>query len=232
MRIQYSLATLFVIMVSCALLCWISFVKPSVPRLFTQTDFDTTDLIDAANHFIRLGEARSTNQFEELAAKHQSTEFNIRERIRWVLRIVYSKRNEVPTMYFPDNPIAEAPSVGMPWLSISDEEWPLYPLAKQGKTYFVLYEKNKPPYNMERLEGYLSMYRQVGSFRTERVDQPTAPSQDADAFFLSDRWVNLKWTDSVPGTYYSFDKFGRRLVEFVRQQVPQNDVKKVAGAKK
>ena len=220
MRIQYRLATLFLPIVFCAALCRILFVQPSVPRLFTQPDFDTTDLIDAVNHYVRLGEARSTNQLKELAENHQSTEFNVRERIRWVSRILYLKQDGVPAMYFPDMPLAEAPSAGMPWLSISSDEWPIYPLAKQGKSYFVLYERNKPPRNMENLENYLSMCRQFYVFRTELVDKPTAPSQDADAFFLSDRWTNLKWTDSAPGTYYNFELFGRRLVEFVRQQVP------------
>ena len=82
MRIQYRLATLFLPIVFCAALCRIFFVQPSVPRLFTQPDFDTTDLIDAVNHYVRLGEARSTNQLKELAENHQSTEFNVRERIR------------------------------------------------------------------------------------------------------------------------------------------------------
>ena len=137
MRIQYRLATLFLPIVFCAALCRIFFVQPSVPRLFTQPDFDTTDLIDAVNHYVRLGEARSTNQLKELAENHQSTEFNVRERIRWVSRILYLKQDGVPAMYFPDMPLAEAPNAGMPWLSISRDEWPLYPLAKQGKFKFA-----------------------------------------------------------------------------------------------
>ena len=137
MRIQYRLATLFLPIVFCAALCRIFFVQPSVPRLFTQPDFDTTDLIDAVNHYVRLGEARPTNQLKELAENHQSTEFNVRERIRWVSRILYLKQDGVPAMYFPDMPLAEAPNAGMPWLSISRDEWPLYPLAKQGKSKFA-----------------------------------------------------------------------------------------------
>ena len=169
MRIQYRLATLFLPIVFCAALCRILFVQPSVPRLLTQSDFDTTDLIDAVNHYVRLGEARSTNQLKELAANHQSTEFNVRERIRWVSRILYLKQDGVPAMYFPDMPLAETGNAGMPWLSISGDEWPIYPLAKQGKSYFVLYERNKPPRNMENLENYLSMCRQFSVFRTELV---------------------------------------------------------------
>ena len=100
MRIQYRLATLFLPIVFCAALCRIFFVQPPVPRLFTQPDFDTTDLIDAVNHYVRLGEARSTNQLKELAENHQSTEFNVRERIRWVSRILYLNKTEYPQCTF------------------------------------------------------------------------------------------------------------------------------------
>ena len=170
---RYRCSTLLIFTALAAVLCQFYLANATVPRLFTESKFDVVDLVDAVNHFVDMGEARSIAQMKEIVDCESSPQFNVRERLRWVLRLLYfeSKRREAFDLRgFPDYPFSE--NSCMPYWSISFDQWPIYPVVKQGGSYFVLYEMNHTPRYMEDISAHIASCRRLGRFKSLSVDMP------------------------------------------------------------
>ncbi len=169
------------------------------PKLFTEKNFTSATLAEAANHYIAIGEASSLKELEQLAAQENSAAeyfqgkgFSVGERIGWVCRIVYQPRDRFPL---------RAPKFGelpMPEKTMPAEKWPLFPVALSGSTYFVLKQGYAPHGTPEEVTHYLAYCKRNGIFRNTQVAVPTKEQAATDAAALrkSLPWQAIQWENN------------------------------------
>jgi hypothetical protein len=99
------------------------------------------------------------------------------------------------------------------------EDWPLYPVALSGSSYFVIDAGIIiGASNPEDAASYLQYCRESGVFRTTQVPLPTRTQavDDAAALRTSRAWKAIKWADKGPDFEYHYDE--SRAWEFVQKQ--------------
>jgi len=183
------------------------------PRFFRENAFTSASFAEAVNHFVRLGEAATVEELKGLAEGRDLTNgFSVKVRIGLMCRVLFQPQHGEPIRPPAYGFLMELGSIGLPpglpsssWTNIS-KNWPLYPVARSGSTYFVLSES----YSFEGSGGpedpmvYIAYCRSHGVFRKTIIPVPSkkAATKDAVALRLSAAWRAIKWTDSGEG--YSF----------------------------
>src|SRR5271154_3271760 len=121
------------------LMMTVGLCRAEIPKLFCQPEFSSVTLVDAANHFIAIGETATAKELEGIAANDATNQTGMfsrnNERIGWMCRMLFEPKGRSPL---------RAPKFGklsLPEESLTLEKWPLYPLVLSGSTYFVLSEK-------------------------------------------------------------------------------------------
>ena len=168
------------------------------PKLFRDKHFTCATLADAANHFIALGERAAVKELDSLILDWDTDfqgEFSRNERIGWVCRILFGPKEKEPL---------RAPAYGghhLPYNTMPLSNWPLYPVARSGSTYFVLSEGYTLAGKPEDPKEYLTYCRRTGRFRKEHVPTPTRSRalKDLEKLRQSEAWKAIKWRDSGPG---------------------------------
>jgi hypothetical protein len=175
-----------------------------VPKLFRERSFTATDLAAAVNHYIELGEEAAVKELSELAPDHDSGAkgFTLPERVSWVCRILFQPKG--------DKPLRE-PRYGavlLPYLSMPQSKWPLYPLAASGDSFFVLSEGYSRTGRAEDPKKYLAYCRAKGTFRKIAVPVPTREQALKEVALLheSGAWKAIKWQDSGKGSTYTISE--------------------------
>ncbi|HTR40179.1 MAG TPA: hypothetical protein VMH87_01005 [Pseudomonadales bacterium] len=116
-----------------------------IPRLFTTPDFTPADFAEAVNHFIALGEDGAVKELEQLASKGGNYHlylvedgkegFYYPERVGWMCRALFEGQN---------GQALRPPKFGtleyLPPPDLMTTNWPQFPIARSGSTYFVLWE--------------------------------------------------------------------------------------------
>jgi len=179
-----------------------------VPQLFIQREFNAADVAQAVNYFIALGEEGALSELTKLAPDYDSRfgnfnrSFNRTERVGWVCRILFEPKGKQPLrppMYggldLPDNT--------MPFAN-----WPRYPVAASGKSYFVLSEGYNLAGAPEDPKQYLAYCRAEGIFRKQPVPVPARAEAQHDVAALrqSPAWKTIKWKDSGQGFSYTMSE--------------------------
>ena len=159
-------------------------------------------LAEAVNHFVAVGEQATIRELEALAAPPKSQdaaevhrEIRTRERIGWVCRILYQPKGGKPL---------RPPMYGahhLPVKSMPLKDWPLYPVAASGSTYFILSEGYFLAGYPEHPLDYLDYCRREGRFRKDPIPLPTREQAMKDAARLrqSGAWKAIKWLDQGKG---------------------------------
>ena len=167
-----------------------------IPRLLSQKLFTVSDLAEAVNCYVAMGETASLTAFTQLADRQKDREpfifnagFDVNERIGWLCRILYQPRGHSPL---------RPPRFGtlpLPEKTMSAENWPLYPVALAGSTYFVLKQGYTPDGVPETLGHYLAYCRDHGVFRKTPVVVPNRQQARKDAVHLrkSAPWLAIHW---------------------------------------
>lgn len=197
-----------------------SLCQAEQPKLYTTAEFTCVDLAEAANYYIRLGEAEGIKQLEAHTVDWDSdgldADWNNRisrnERVGWVCRIVFKPKGKEPL---------RAPRYGghnLPWLTMPDERWPLYPVASAGDSYFVLAEGYCILGEPEDPWRYLKYCRTEGTFRDRPIPVPTRAQalKDLRTLRTSDAWRKIRWEDKDVGIHYTFDE--KQLWKFIAEQ--------------
>jgi len=155
-----------------------------VPALFTDSDFNSATLANAANYFVARGEDASIVELAEIAAKDRNGHIALDERVGWICRILW-ENDKIPVR----QPLLGGLS-GIDFDSTKLNTWPLYPVAKSGDTYFVLSQGYMLGGRPEWMPKYIEHCRKNGTFRSSPVkvsDQKQAV-KDVQAFRNSARW--------------------------------------------
>lgn len=213
------------------LACFVSLAcvacRAEIPQLFTQKTFTSASLAEAVNHYVALGEAESLKEFDGLAAQERAEShlfggkgFSVTERIGWVCRILYLPKQKSAL---------RAPKFGvlpLPGKSFTEENWPLYPVALSGSTYFVLREGYQPKGAPETIGHYLDYCHDQGVFRTTPVEIPAREEarQDAANLRKSPPWQAIQWTGNE---IFNFPMGGSMIFSYIENQartipVPEN----------
>ncbi|HWB03793.1 MAG TPA: hypothetical protein VG796_12275 [Verrucomicrobiales bacterium] len=187
------------------LLMTVQFACGEVPRLFKEKDFRAAHFAEAVNYFVALGEDEAVRQLEELAPGRGSNgklAFHMNERVGWMCRVLFEPKGAEPL---------REPRFGalrLPYLSMPAKNWPLYPVALSGSTYFVLSEGYSLGGLAEDTGKYLQYCRKAGTFRKKPVPVPdkAQAAKDAAALKESEVWKGIKWKDSGPGTSYTMSE--------------------------
>lgn len=189
--------------------------------LFTKKEFNAATLVQAANHYIGLGEARAVEALMALdgydpAAMDRGIRMN--ERIGWVCRIVFQGDEGKPLrepMYG---------GLSLPYLTMPLERWPLYPVAESDGVFFVLSEGYDLEGVAESARGYIDYCRTTGKFRKSMVPVPTQGEaiKAFDTLKGSDRWKKIKWKDEELGTKYTMhEDTALREIEAQATSIPK-----------
>jgi len=179
-----------------------------VPGLFSEKAFTAKDLAEAVNHFIALGEEGAVKELSALAPDHDfkrdvgTKGFSMPERVGWVCRILFEPKDDKPL---------RGPGYGghsLPRLTMPRKNWPLYPVAASGDSFFVLSEGYVVGGVAEEPLTYLAYCRAEGVFRKKAVPVPTCEQAQKDAAQLraSAVWKVIKWEDSGPGSSYRMNE--------------------------
>jgi hypothetical protein len=192
--------------------------QADVPKLFTEKNFTSATLAEAANHYIAIGEAATLKELAQVAAQENSAGeyfqgkgFSVSERIGWVCRIIYQPRDGAPL---------RAPRFGdltLPEKTMPAEKWPLFPVALSGSTYFVLKQGYAPHGTPEELTHYLAYCKKNGVFRNTQVAMPTKEQAQADAAALrqSAPWLAIEWENNDG---YNFPMGEQLTFGFIQKQ--------------
>jgi hypothetical protein len=181
-------------------------------------------LADAVNLFIDLGEQAAVEELNRLSdddwSQHQlgpGGAWYVNERIGWVCRVLFEAKDSKPL---------RPPMFGghlLPFNTMPDANWPLYPVAQSGAAFFVLSEGYMLAGYPESPRAYIEYCRQHGVFRKNRLSVPSKKQAQNDALALrrSAVWQAIKWTDGGQGFSYSFDepsawKFIQRQADDIR----------------
>ena len=183
--IKFSLATMLLAVTAISIVVNVLAPIPKrTPTLFTDHEFDSSTLANAANYFIARGEAATIEQLTEIAAQDRSGNIDLNERVGWVCRILWE--NEKTPIRQP----LLGGLAGIDFDSASLGVWPLYPVVKSGDTYFVLSQGYMLGGQAEWMPNYIEHCCQNGTFRRWRIGVPDRQQaiQDAQAFRDSVRW--------------------------------------------
>lgn len=192
--------TRFVIIV---LLATIQVACGAVPRLFEAKDYTPIDFAEAVNHFVNLGEKNAIAELEKLSSEGQEYNSNgvsVGERVGWMCRVLFEGK---------DGQALRTPKFGvlefLPPPDLMTINWPQFPIAKSGSTYFVLWEGyitiGGDP-GLEEPSAYIQYCRQNGVFRKRLVTVPTSSKalEDLAALKTSEAWKSIKWSYIYQGT--------------------------------
>jgi hypothetical protein len=198
---------------------WLHHERSATPRLFRQSEFNSALFAKAVNHFVDIGEDAAVRELAKLAATEEKNlsgtgqkYWATNERVGWMCRVLFEPKAKTPL---------RPPMFGglnLPFNTMPETEWPLYPVAQSGSTYFVLSEGYMLGGQAEPVADYLLYCRQNGVFRTKRVAVPNKKSAQGDAASLrnSTAWQAIKWTDSGTGWSYSMDE--KSAWAFIQEQ--------------
>lgn len=148
-------------------------------------------IAEAANHFIALGKRDGLAELRGLASIRNSAGFvDGYDRFGYLCRILFLPR-ESKSLREPAFGVLNS----LPYASMTEKDWPLFPVALSGSSYFVLGEGyvigGFPEYPLQ----YIDYCDRNGTFRTTKVPVPTRAQALADAEALSNSpaWKAAKW---------------------------------------
>jgi hypothetical protein len=203
-----------------ALLLTLQVTYGAAPRLFQEKNFTAATFAEAVNHFVSLGEDSAVQELQGLVLDHSADftvhsngQWSVNERIGWMCRVLFeAKANE------PLRPPAFGALNELPYNTMPLKNWPLYPIALSGSTYFVLSEGYSLGGVPEDPKRYIEYCRQIGVFREKPVIVPTRAQalKDAAAMRESVAWKAIKWTDSGEGWSYTLG--GRSQWAYIQAQ--------------
>lgn len=163
-----------------ALLLTLQVACGAVPRLFQERDFTAASFADAVNYFITLGEDATVQELRGLATDSITDfkrGFSVNERIGWMCRVLFVAKTESlrPPRYG---------ALSLPYHTMPDKSWPIYPVALSGSTYFVLSEGYSLGGRAEDPKAYIEYCRESGVFRKKPVTVPAKAQALTDAAAL------------------------------------------------
>ena len=163
------------------------------PRLFKQKEFTAATFAEAVNHFVALGEDASVKELLSMevdnwsSTVHSNNLWSVNERIGWMCRVLFEAKTDEAL---------HRPAFGALWPlpPLPPKDWPLFPVALSGSTYFVLSEGYSLAGVPDRPKFYIEYCRKSGVFRTKAVVVPTRKQavKDAEALHESSQWKAIK----------------------------------------
>lgn len=186
-----------------------------VPLLFTTPNFTSADFAEAVNHFVALGEDGALKELEQLASEGGSYHvyqvgekegFYYPERVGWMCRVLFEGR---------DGQALRSPKFGvldqLPPSDLMVTNWPQFPVARSGSTYFVLWEGDitiSGEIGLDDPKNYIEYCRQNGVFRQKRITVPAKKKalKDLAALKTSAAWRSIKWTYYYNGSTAVLDE--------------------------
>jgi hypothetical protein len=192
----------------------------AAPQLFREKAFTAASFAAAVNHFVSVGEDAAVQELPGLALDDSADlqrGFSANERIGWMCRVLFEPKGKDPL---------RPPAFGglnLPYHTMPDKNWPLYPVALSGSSCFVLSEGYELDGHAEDPTHYIDYSRQAGVFRKKPVTVPTKTQalKDAASLRQSAAWKAIKWKDQGENWSYMMDeewtwKFIQNQAESIR----------------
>lgn len=193
----------------------VSDAQAEVPDFFTSLEVDTAQLASAVNHFVELGETKAFDALKEIRSRQTfSGKIDGHFRLACICRVLWQNS---------DNPIPP-PHLGMYGGGVSVgagqsaklKDWPMFPVAKAGNSYFIVVYDGRFGTGMSRSLpiGYFTQCQTSGSFLTEKISVPAKEDAEIDARQLRQ---SAHWINEFPGQ--GADREAWRSIE---SQIPNN----------
>ncbi|MEL7500575.1 MAG: hypothetical protein AAFN77_23485 [Planctomycetota bacterium] len=166
--------------------------QDAVPKFFTNAKTNSAELASAVNHFVELGEQQSAEVLRGIADSQTfSNEIDLQFRVACVARIVWQNARK---------PVAP-PSLGLYGGGVTVDsgnqaEWPLFPVAKSGDSYFIVVHGGRGGTGTSaNLGSYINKCRANGTFLVKKIKLQTSQQCEADAKSLRQ---SKRWTTEFP----------------------------------
>jgi len=172
-----------------------------VPSFFSEEEFTSASFAEAINHYVGIGERAAVKELRQLKQPHGRVFPNlihVNVRIGLLCRVLFEPNGGEPIRPPSYGGLLFLGGAGMEYTRWADirNNWPLFPVALSGSTYFVLSDK----YWWEGFGGpedakdYISYCHKHGIFRKSMVKVPTKAEamDDAAALRRSTEWQAIK----------------------------------------
>ena len=194
--------------------------QAQIPKLFQQQSFNCDTLADAANHYVAIGEDATIRELSALPPDDYKG-IDIDERVGWVCRILFQPKGK----HFLREPMLGG--LQLPYEFRRSPNWPLYPIAQSGSSYFVLSEGYMLAGFPEPREAYLNYCRTNGRYRTSTVPRPSKSQAESDATTLrqSKNWQVIRWTSRLGYSYGSTENATFAYIKAQADSIPADNLR-------
>ena len=173
------------------------------PRLLRERSFTCAIFAEAVNHYVALGEEKTVQEFEKLCedkGARQQHDFSMNKRLGWLCRALFASKDKTALRPPRFGALNLPMDLTMRSKAAPYKEWPLYPVALSGSTYFILAEGYYLGGVDEPLTNYLAYCRTKGIFRKKAVVVSKREEALHDSLRLrhSAAWQALKWQMTAP----------------------------------
>jgi hypothetical protein len=191
--------------------------RAEVPDFFRKAHFNAATFAEAVNHYIALGEGPAIRELTALgpesgaifkprrgnASLRVEDGVDVPGRIGLMCRVLFQPTGKLLPLREP-----LYGGLALPREMRRSKDWPLYPVAASGRSYFVLEEGYTLAGVAEEPAAYLAYCHDHGIFRRSPVPVPTRAQAQADALALrkSSAWKALQWSYRSPNESYDLDE--------------------------
>lgn len=183
---------------------------------FSKKQFNASDLAEAANHFIEMGETQALKKMEEVSITRQTKGPGDPTSLRMIflMRVIFQ----------PQKQAIRRPLIGAFFIPIDGNDqanWPHFPLVKSGDSYFLLTNSMGGTGIPESTTKYLQHCMEHGTFRKEKISVPNRKQaeSDLDKLWLSKRWQSIDWKVPNPqAAEQHYRKFIQKQAETIEDK--------------
>lgn len=169
----------------------------------------------AANYYIALGEEKGLKRLLADSVQGNKDTFrhaDARDRAANLCRILFEPKGEKPIR----QPLFGV--LSLPMRSMRLEQWPQYPMVEQDGVWFVLAEGYMLGGLPEELSDYVSLNKELGTYRKKAVDVPSSSKSltACESLLKSSRWKAIRWSFKSPSESYTYNESW--TIELLREQ--------------
>lgn len=168
-------------------------------RLLLVETLNCQDWAQLANSYIAMGEEKAVEGLVERSRRPGSglpIDCNVRTTL--MARLLFVPNGKAPL---------RTPMLGaltLPYRSMPNQDWPLYPFVKQNEVVFLLSEAYALGGRAESCQEYIEYCQKNGHFRTQPYKVPSfdEAKKALKSLYASGPWKNLQWSFASPSESY------------------------------
>ncbi|HQY88103.1 MAG TPA: hypothetical protein PK402_05550 [Tepidisphaeraceae bacterium] len=173
---------------------------PDLPSFLVHDEFTSATFADAINYFVEMGEQKAIQLLISQTGPANAWGQRLGNRLALVCRVLFEPK---------DKNALRPPkfgSLGLPYRTMPLTDWPHFPVAYSGSSYFVLADGYDIIGFPESHRDSVLYCNATGKFRKDCVSVPTRveAERDLDLLLASPEWKAIQWEEIGPGSNYRY----------------------------